>query len=174
MLCQAGGMLDELWEANRRYAAGHRHGDQTMRPRRRLAVLTCMDCRIDPLAVLGLELGDAVVVRNAGARATDDALRSLGLATRLLGVEQVVVMHHYDCALSGQSEDEARRRLEAAGAPDVGTWELLAMPDPDAALREDVDAVVRCTLVPPSLEVAGTRYDEVTGLVSVVVESARS
>ena len=81
------------------------------RPARRLAVLTCMDCRIDPLASLGLQLGDAVVLRNAGAEASDDMLRSLAMARDALGVSEVQVVAHTDCAAHGGDDDAA-----AAGA----------------------------------------------------------
>ena len=94
------------------------------RPARRLAVLTCMDCRIDPLAALGLELGDAVVLRNAGAQASDDVLRSLGMARDALGVSEVEVVAHTECAAHGGDDDAA-----AAGAREAVDRIRDALPD---------------------------------------------
>jgi carbonic anhydrase len=162
-------VIQELEEAGRRYAAQFSGQERTREPARRLAVLTCMDSRIDPVAIFGLELGDANVLRNAGGRVTADVLRSLVLATRILGVQSVVVMHHTDCALDGQTEDSVRARVAAAGATGAHSWRFLAMPDRDAALRDDVDAVRACPLLPIDLEVAGWRYDVATGQVAMVV-----
>src|ERR687897_2847279 len=99
------------------------------RPRRKLAVLTCMDARIEPLALLGLEVGDAHIIRNAGGLVTDDAIRSLSASQRLLGTEQVVVVMHEGCGLHGASEDAFARALAADGVlPD---WRLGAFEDVD-------------------------------------------
>ncbi len=95
-------VLDDLIEANHRYAASFDGQGMAAPPTRRLAVLTCMDSRIDPAAILGFTTGEANVVRNAGGRVTSDALRSLALGTGLFGLESVVVMHHTDCALAGR------------------------------------------------------------------------
>lgn len=162
-------MLDDLVAANGRYAERFVGADKTSPPARQLAVLTCMDCRIEPWAVLGLELGDAAVVRNAGGRATPDALRSLALATRLLGVGQVVVLHHTDCALAGQTEASVRARLVETGLAPADTPVVLAMPDPDAALREDVEAVRSSPLLSDGVAVVGWRYDVATGRVRPIV-----
>ncbi len=93
----------DLLQANERYAARFSAKGLAAPPTRQLAVLTCMDSRIDPPAILGLELGEVSVVRNAGGRATGDALRSLTIATGLLGVRRVVVLHHTDCALGDRA-----------------------------------------------------------------------
>src|SRR4051812_11702227 len=93
-----------LLEANRRYAAT-RPTPADARPRRHLAVVTCMDARIDVFAVLGLQLGEAVVIRNAGGRVTQDTLRSLALACHVLGVDSVVVMQHTGCGLAGVTDE---------------------------------------------------------------------
>jgi carbonic anhydrase len=107
------------------------------RPRRKLAVLTCMDCRIDPLALLGLEVGDAHVVRNAGGLATDDAIRSLAASQRLLGTEEVLVLMHTGCGMHGASDDEFRRTLAADGA--MPSWRLGAFDDLEAALLASLE-----------------------------------
>lgn len=162
-------MFDDLLDANRRFAADFAHGGMDAPTRRHLAVVTCMDTRIDPLAVLGLKLGDAKIIRNAAARVTDDVVRSLALATTYLAVDHIAVMHHTRCALAGQTEEQAlsgippERRVGAAAGP------LLAMPDPDAALADDVRALREHPAIGPVVTVEGWRYDVDTGLVSRIV-----
>src|SRR6188474_3175048 len=99
--------IAELLAANQGYAAA-RANVADRRPGRRLAVVTCMDARIDVFAALGLHLGEALVIRNAGGRVTDDVLRSLALGTHVLGVDTVVVMQHTKCGLAGVSDEELR------------------------------------------------------------------
>ena len=103
------------------------------RPRRRVAVLTCMDTRIDVFPMLGLERGDAHIIRNAGGLVTDDAIRSLSASQRLLGTEEIIVVMHDDCGLHGASEDEFARALVADNV--LPTWRLGAFEEVDAALR---------------------------------------
>jgi carbonic anhydrase len=104
------------------------------RPSRRVAVLTCMDTRIDPYALLGLERGEAHILRNAGGLVTDDALRSLAASQRLLGTEEVVVVMHRDCGLEGGSDEDFHAELSADGPPPA--WRLGAFADVEQALRE--------------------------------------
>jgi carbonic anhydrase len=107
------------------------------RPRRKLAVLACMDARIDLDALLGLGRGDAHVVRNAGGLVTDDALRSLSASQRLLGTEEIVVVMHRDCGIDGASDEEFAESLAADGAhPD---WRLGAFEDLEQTLRESLE-----------------------------------
>jgi carbonic anhydrase len=167
-------VLDDLRAANRRYAASFDGQGMTAPPTRRLAVLTCMDSRIDPAAILGLATGEANVVRNAGGRVTSDAIRSLALGTGLLGLECVVVMHHTGCALAGETEESLQARLKAAGLADAEAWEFMAMPDPDTALRDDVETLRRSPLLSRSLHVVGWRYDVANGQVVEVVSAGDS
>jgi carbonic anhydrase len=160
-------MWDDLLAANDSYASGFVHADVPARAARGLAIVTCMDSRIDPLAVLGLAVGDAKVIRNAGGRVTPDALRSLALAAALLGVRRVAVMHHTRCALAS-TEAEVHTALADRGV-DAAGWDLLAMPDPDGALAADVEAVRSCPLLPDELAAAGWRYDVDTGRVACIV-----
>src|SRR5687767_11312187 len=120
-----------LLEANHGYAAA-RANVADPKPSRRLAVVTCMDARIDVFAVLGLHLGEAHVIRNAGGRITDDVLRSLALSCQVLGVDTVVVMQHTKCGLVGVTEEELR---ELTGA-DLG---FFAIDDHEARLKDDID-----------------------------------
>jgi carbonic anhydrase len=106
------------------------------RPRRKVAVLSCMDTRIDLFPMLGLERGDAHIIRNAGGLVTDDAIRSLSASQRLLGTEEVVVVMHEGCGLHGASEDAFRQSLAADGV--LPTWRLGAFDDVEATLRHSL------------------------------------
>lgn len=103
------------------------------RPQRRVAVLTCMDTRLDPLRMLGLSRGEAHIVRNAGGLVTDDAIRSLSISQRLLGTDQIVVVMHENCGLYRASEDEFAKALAADGV--LPTWRLGAFEELDSTLR---------------------------------------
>ena len=146
-------MFDDLLEANRRYKERFRDTGMSGVAARELAVLTCIDSRIDPLAMLGLRAGDAKIIRNAGARVTDDALRSLILATNLLGATRVCLIPHTDCAMAGSTEAEMRSRVSEARGRSADEWEFLASPDQLAALRGDVARLRGCELLPPDLVV---------------------
>lgn len=167
---RSGTAFDALLTANEAYATSGRHVHLQAPPRRRLAVLTCMDARIDPLEALGLAVGDAKIFRNAGARATPDAVRSLLVAVAVLGVESVMVLQHTECGVARPGEELAELVRKGSGAElaDIGEW---ALPDPDAALTEDVQ---RLSNTPgfEQVSVAGFRYDVATGRVHQVVASA--
>ena len=107
------------------------------RPRRKVAVLACMDTRIDLFPMLGLERGDAHIIRNAGGLPTDDAIRSLSASQRLLGTEEIVVVMHDGCGLQGASEDEYARMLRADGA--MPAWRLGAFDDVEATLCQSIE-----------------------------------
>ncbi|MBW3619890.1 MAG: carbonic anhydrase [Actinobacteria bacterium] len=160
-------MFEDLLAANERYAATFDLGHLTAPARKRFALVTCIDSRIEPMAMLALEVGDAKVLRNAGGRVNDDVLRSLILATNLLDVDRVAVMHHTDCAGASSQEALAARVGERLGTapPDR---DFQAIGDPDADLRADVEAVRSCPLVRDEVTVAGWRYDVATGRISEV------
>jgi len=140
--------------------------DLDPRPRRRVAVLACMDARIDPYALLGLEVGDAHIVRNAGGLATDDAIRSLSASQRLLGTEEVVVVMHDRCGLHGASEDEFTEALAADGA--LPNWRLGAFEDVDAALRRSLARLRSSPELPVRDHIRGFVFDPDTGLLREV------
>jgi len=156
-------MFDDLLEANRRYVTDFHDGGVSGKAARGLAVLTCIDSRIDPLAMLGLRAGDAKIVRNAGARVTDDALRSLVLAANLLDVTRVCVVQHTDCAVVGADESTLRARVAGARGIDPVGWEFLGSDDPAATLRADLARLRACELLPPDLEVGGFVFDVRSG-----------
>jgi carbonic anhydrase len=134
-----------------------------------LAVLTCIDSRIDPLAMLGLRAGDAKILRNAGARVTHDALRSLVLAVNLLGVTRVCVVQHTNCAMVESTEDQIHARIEAARGVDTGGWDFLATTDQLATLRHDIEVIESCPLLPSDLAVGGFIFDVHSGALNVAV-----
>src|SRR6195256_1049900 len=104
---------DDLLANNEAYAAGFDKGDLPLPPGRKLAVLACMDARLDPARVLGLEEGDAHVFRNAGGVVTEDAIRSLTISQRLLGTEEIILIHHTDCGMLTFSDDQVKAQIEA-------------------------------------------------------------
>ncbi len=158
-------VIGELFEANSAYASAYVSVTDP-RPAKRLAVLTCMDVRIDAFAVLGLHLGDAHVIRNAGGRVTDDVLRSLALSTQLMGAERLVVMQHTKCGLSGVTDQELRVR---AGAD----LEFLTIADHEAALTEDVELLSKTPYLSPLSLIAGFLFDVESGGIEMLVHWER-
>jgi carbonic anhydrase len=156
-------MFDDLLEANRRYRSEFHGSGVAGSAAKGLAVLTCIDSRIDPLAMLGLRAGDAKIIRNAGARVTPDALRSLVLATNLLGVNRVCVVQHTDCAMVGRDEDELRARIGELRGVDASGWDFLTSKDQLATLQADIALIEACPLLPPDLEVGGFIFDVHSG-----------
>jgi carbonic anhydrase len=150
MLAAAAGSADEL------AAPG-----LSPRPRRKVAVLSCMDTRIDLFPMLGLERGDAHIIRNAGGLATDDAIRSLSVSQRLLGTEEVVVVMHEGCGLMGASEDDYARALAADGARP--SWRLGAFEDVEAALRDSLQRLRSAPELPAREGIRGFVFDPETG-----------
>ncbi len=157
--------IADLLSANKAYAAA-RANVADPRPGRHLAVVTCMDARIDVFAVLGLQLGEAHVIRNAGGRVTEDVLRSLALSSGILGVDTAVVMQHTKCGLEGVTDAQLR---ELTGA-ELG---FLPIGDHAAALREDVDLVARTAYLDKLQLIAGLVYDVESGDLEDVVRWKR-
>jgi carbonic anhydrase len=158
--------IARLLAANKDYAARARASVTDARPGRRLAVVTCMDARIDVFAALGLHLGEAQVIRNAGGRVTDDVLRSLALSSHVLGVDTVVVMQHTKCGLAGVTDEELRSLTGA----DLGFFPI---DDHAAALREDVTLLTTTPYLTPLMVVAGFVYDVESGRIDDVVRWER-
>jgi carbonic anhydrase len=156
-------MLDELRAGNRRYVeAGGPPRDLVKEPARRVAILTCMDTRLEPLEALGLTTGEAHVIRNAGGRASEDAIRSLVISTQLLGTRTVLVVHHTGCGMAA-SEEALRRAIAEASGRSVGGLELLAFDDLEQSVRDDVERLRGWPLLPDDLKIAGFVHDVETG-----------
>jgi carbonic anhydrase len=164
-------VFDDLLEANRRYQARF-HDRVAGKAAKGLAVLTCIDTRIDPLAMLGLRPGDAKIIRNAGARVTPDALRSLVLATNLLNVSRVCVVQHTNCAMVGATDAELQAQIGSLRGVDASGWEFLTTLDQRATLRADLDLIRACPLLPPDLAVGGFIFDVQTGALIPIDDAA--
>jgi len=152
----------DVLAANEAYAHEFRLAGLEARAARGLAVLTCIDSRIEPLAMLGLRPGDAKILRNAGARVTDDVLRTLVLASYLLGVERAMVVAHTHCRMAAEDEDHVHEAIGAAGGPDTRSLAFLVASDQEATVRADVQRVQSWPYL-TRLRVGGFLYDVDTG-----------
>jgi carbonic anhydrase len=163
---------DVLRAANEVYADDFSKGDLPIPPGRRLAVVTCMDARIDPARCLGLEVGDAHVIRNAGGLVTDDALRSLVVSHWLLGTQEVVVIAHTECGMLTFSNDDLRSKLREEAGADASDVDFKPFPNLEDSVRESVRTIRESPLLPDSLDVSGWIYDVHSGRIAEVVEVA--
>jgi carbonic anhydrase len=161
--------LEDVRAANDRYAAGFDKGKLPMPPGRKLAVLTCMDARIDPAKALGLSEGDAHVIRNAGGRASDDAIRSLIISEELLGTDTVYVVHHVDCGMLTFTNEQLASRLRDRFGVDPGDADYLPFSDLDQSVRADVATLRAHPFIPDTIDVRGFVYDVHTGRLREVV-----
>jgi carbonic anhydrase len=160
--------VSELFEANQRYAEVFGYGALPMPPGRRLAILTCMDARVDPAKALGLKEGDAHVIRNAGGRASDDALRSLIISQQLLGTREVIVMHHTDCGMLTFTNDQLRDVLSERFGVAAEEIDFLPFSDEVQCVRDDVATIRSSPWIPDDVPVTGLIYDVHTGLIQEV------
>jgi carbonic anhydrase len=155
----------DVLEANAAYARGFSRGGLGPHAARGLAVLTCIDSRIDPLPMLGVEAGDAKILRNAGGRVTDDVLATLLVARYLLGVDRLLVIAHTGCRMVAKSDDELRAAITTAGGPDTADIAFSTSADQEATVRSDVERVRSFERL-KGLAVGGFLYDTTTGLLS--------
>lgn len=162
-------VLDEILAANDAFVGRFASGDLPAAPARRLAVVTCMDARLDPAGFLGLAAGDAHVIRNAGGLVTDDALRSLVVSHWLLGTQTALVIGHEDCGLLGLSNEQLRRRLADATGADASDVDFLPFANLDESVRASVQRIRECRLLPESFGPHGFVYDVRTGSLRKVV-----
>jgi len=154
--------IDELLWHNDRYAHGFQARELPAPPSLRLAILTCMDARLDVHRALGLKEGDAHVIRNAGGLLTDDAVRSLAISQRLLGTEEIMVIRHTNCGMLGLDDEQLTVEIER----DAGTrppWRPGGFDDLQAGLREALDALRRCPFIPRREAIRGFIYDVRSG-----------
>lgn len=159
---------DELLEHNRRYAAGFADAELQVEPLRRMAVVACMDSRMDVFQILGLGHGEAHIIRNAGGVITDDVIRSLCLSQRLLGTREIVLLHHTDCGLQKVTETEFKAEVEA----ELGIkpwWALESFVDPHLDVLQSMRRLAATPFVPHKDHVRGFVYDVTTGQVDEVV-----
>jgi len=156
----------DLLAANEAYAADFEHGDFDGIAQAGVAIVTCMDSRIEPLALLGLEHGDAKIFRNPGGRVTPQALEALVLGVHLLRVDRILVVPHTRCAMASATEAELHERVSASAGMDAGWQPFHVVPDQLAALAEDVHKVRSHPLIADRAEVGGFLYDVDTGLLT--------
>lgn len=156
-------MFDDLVEGNDAHAAGFVDVGLGPRPARRLAIVTCMDVRVDPLAMSGSRLGDAHVVRNAGGRVTSDVVRSIVVGVELLGVERVAVVQHTDCGMAGVTDDELGELVASRRGVDEVPFEFFTIDDQEQTLTGDVESLRHAEVLAGAVEVAGFVYDVRTG-----------
>ena len=149
----------DVLAANAEYARHHAESDLTGWAAKGLAIITCMDSRIDPLGVLGMQAGDAKILRNAGARVTEDVLRTLVLATYLLGVTRVLIMPHTDCKMASGEEADVHLAIKEGFGVDTRSMEFRTVTDQRSALITDAVRVRSFPLLPTDLVVAGAILD---------------
>lgn len=155
-------VTESLLKNNDRYAASFDKGDLPLPPGKKTAVLACMDARLDPARALGLEEGDAHVIRNAGGVVSDDAIRSLTISQRLLGTEEIILIHHTDCGMLTFSDDQLKSQIEA----DTGIrppFVLEAFADPDEDVRHSIRRIKASPFVPRRQKVRGFVYEVESG-----------
>ena len=167
-------VIDELVQASTEYQKSFDRGDLPMPPRRRVAIVTCMDARILPARILGLDIGDAHVIRNAGGRA-QEALRSLVISQRLLGTNEVAIIHHTDCGMVTFTNERLRAKVRDELGADASAIDFLPFTDVEQSVRDDVAFLRASPLIPNDVSIRGFVYDVRTGsLTEVPVEAPRA
>jgi carbonic anhydrase len=154
--------------ANDDYIKTFKYSQLTGTAQKGLAIVTCMDSRINPLSVVGMRSGDAKILRNAGARVTDDVLRTLVLATYLLGVERILIMPHTNCRMAQVDEAEIHNEIDSKYGIDTSELEFKTVADQQQALIDDVQKIRSYHLLNTGVVVGGAIYDVATGKITPV------
>ena len=155
-------VTDELLENAKRYAESFDKGDLPLPPGRKVAVVACMDARLNPYGILGLQEGDAHVIRNAGGVVTDDEIRSLSISQRLLGTEEIILIHHTDCGMQTFTDDEFKRQIQE----DTGIkpeWAAEAFDDLEEDVRQSKARIEASPFIPNKASIRGFVYEVETG-----------
>jgi len=158
---------DELVAHAEAYAKGFDKGGLALPPGKRVAVLACMDARLSPHRLLGLELGDAHVIRNAGGVVDDDAIRSLAISQNLLGTEEIILIHHTDCGMLTFTDAEFAEKLEEETG-ERPAWHAHAFPDLEDDVRNGIEKIKASPFIPRSHSIRGFVYDVESGALSEV------
>ncbi len=163
-------VTDELLAAAEKYKAQFDKGDLPMPPARKIAIVACMDARLNPYGLLGLEEGDAHVIRNAGGVITDDEVRSLAISQRLLGTEEIVLIHHTDCGMMTFTDDPFKASIQAETGikPE---WAAESFDDVDEDVRQSLARIHASPFIPLKENVRGFVYEVETGLLREVVST---
>ncbi|WP_373760441.1 beta-class carbonic anhydrase [Streptococcus ferus] len=160
--------FENYLNANKAYVDLHGNKHLPLKPKTRVAILTCMDSRLHVAPALGLALGDAHILRNAGGRVTDDVIRSLVISQQQLGTREVVVMHHTDCGAQTFTNDSFVQQLQRDLGVDVEGQDFLPFDDIEASVRHDVNLLKASPLIPDDIVISGAVYDVDTGRITEV------
>jgi carbonic anhydrase len=155
--------FEDLFLANDQFVKEFKSQDLTGQAKKGLAIVTCMDSRIDPLRIVGMKAGDAKILRNAGARVTEDVLRTLILATNLLNVSRVLVMPHTDCKMASGTEEQIHAAIFEKSGIDTRSIEIRTVTDQVTALKSDLIRIEQFPLLPKGISIVGAIYDVSTG-----------
>jgi carbonic anhydrase len=153
---------DDLLKNAEKHAEGFDKGELPMPPAKKVAIVACMDARVNPYPIFGLELGDAHVIRNAGGVVTDDEIRSLAISQRLLGTEEVILVHHTDCGMLTFNDEDFRRDIQE----DTGikpSWSAEAFNDLEADVRQSINRIKSSPFIPNKDSIRGFIYEVETG-----------
>jgi carbonic anhydrase len=160
--------FEDLIGANKDFASSFKSTGLSGQAVKGLAIVTCMDSRIAPLTIVGMNVGDAKILRNAGARVTEDVLRTLVLATHLLGVNRILIMPHTDCRMASAEEHEMHEQIMEKSGIDTRSVEIRTVRDQKAALLKDITRVETYPLLAKGIKVMGAIYDVETGKLNPV------
>ena len=165
--------MTQIINANNKYSEEFgEKADLPPAPKKHIAVLTCMDCRLEPLKFLGLDLGDANIIRNAGGRASDDAIRSLIITAIHLGTKEWMVIHHSECGLEGFTQDEMAKLLKEKMNSSEGEFiNWLSISDRIESVKDDVTHIRSHPLVPKEIKISGYLYNTKTGELTEIISS---
>jgi carbonic anhydrase len=156
----------DLIDANSKYVETFKYSELSGSAAKGLAIITCMDSRINPLSVVGMRSGDAKILRNAGARVTEDVLRTLVLATYLLNVDRILVMPHTDCRMAQSDESTLHDEIQKQHNVDTRSIEFRVTKDQENALKTDIESIRNYTLLREGVSVIGAIYDVKNGKIN--------
>ena len=160
--------FENFMKANQAYVDLHGTAHLPIKPKTRVAIVTCMDSRLHVAQALGLALGDAHILRNAGGRVTEDMIRSLVISQQQMGTREIVVLHHTDCGAQTFKNEEFAAFLNQELGVDVSGQDFLPFTDVEESVREDVALLRQSPLIPDDVEISGAVYDVATGRMTVV------
>ena len=160
--------FENFLKANQAYVELHGDLHLSIKPKTKVAIVTCMDSRLHVAPALGLALGDAHILRNAGGRVTEDMIRSLVISQQQMGTREIVVLHHTDCGAQTFNNEDFQEHLKCELGVDVSGQDFLPFQDVDESVREDMKLLRECPLIPDDVIISGAVYDVDTGRMSEV------
>lgn len=155
--------FENFLKANQAYVELHGDLHLSIKPKTKVAIVTCMDSRLHVAPALGLALGDAHILRNAGGRVTDDMIRSLVISQQQMGTREIVVLHHTDCGAQTFNNEDFQEHLKCELGVDISGQDFLPFQDIDESVREDMKLLRECPLIPDDVIISGAVYDVDTG-----------